>query len=453
MSFRRRLTVLVTGAVALTGAVVIVSLYLIVQQQLRGQVEDELDALVERVAAAVEASGNGSLPAPRGSQARSPNLVNIPRIVDADGDVVDSLLPEVRLPVTSQARAVAAERRDSSFEIVESGSRRFAIATVRVSSDRAVQVARSLEPVDDVLARLLRASLIAGGVAVLLAPLIAHLVVGGALVPVRRLSRTARRVARTADLAQRAEARGDDELASLATSFNTMLDRLEDVVDELERTQQAQRRLVADASHELRTPLTTLRANVELLALDDGMTDDERAELADDTTAQIDDLTALMSQLIDLAREDDRQADRSPTRLDEVVRDAIDRTRPRYPDVSFTAELEPTVVIGTRDALSRAVRNLLDNAGEWSPATGTVEVTLEDGVLEVRDHGPGIDEDDMPHVFQRFYRGTQSRGRPGSGLGLAIVSQVVASHGGRAWAEAAPGGGASFKMRVPPNEG
>lgn len=444
MTFRRRLALLVAAAVVIVGAAVVGSVYVVVREQLRDQVEEELRELAEVVRAA---SPSGALPAPQGPQAPSPP--NVPRIVDADGTVVQSRMPGLMLPVTAEAQAVAAGARESSLETLRLGSERYAVVTLPLGSGRAVQIAQSLAPVDDLLDRLLRTSLAVGGAVVLLAPLVGYVVAGGALVPVRRLSRTAERVAKTGDLGQRADAQGNDELASLAGSFNAMLDRLEEMVDTLERAQRAQRQLVADASHELRTPLTTLRTNVELLTLGSEMPDADRSDLATDTVAQIDDLTALVGQLIDLAREDEREPEKTPVRLDHVLEDALDRARQHYPALSFAVELEPTTVLGAQDALSRALANLLDNAGKWSPDGATVEVRMHDGVLEVRDHGPGIDAADLPHVFQRFYRGARTRGSPGSGLGLAIVGQVAASHGGDAWAEQAPGGGALLRLRLP----
>lgn len=443
MSFRHRLVLLVAGGVVLVGSVVVVAIYAVVRGQLLDQTEQELRALATVVRPAVS---DGRLPSPqRGPGARPPN---VPRIVSADGEVIDTVAPRLEVPVTAQARSVAAGTLDSSFEIVDLGPERSAVITVPSGQDRALQIIQSFAPVEETLGRLLRTSILVGGGIVLLAPLVGYLVAGGALVPVRRLSRTAEDIARTADLGQRATVRGGDELASLAASFNAMLDRLEEMVGTLENAQQAQRQLVADASHELRTPLTTLRANVELLALGPHLAEAERDDLAVDTISQIDDLTGLMGHLIDLAREDEREPEREPVRFDEVVEDELDRTRPRYPDVSFAAELEATTVLGARDALARAVANLLDNAGKWSPQGATVEVSLRHGTLEVRDHGPGIDDADLPHVFQRFYRGAH-RGVPGSGLGLAIVGQVVSSHGGDVWAEQPDGGGTSFRVRLP----
>ncbi|HEX9437047.1 MAG TPA: HAMP domain-containing sensor histidine kinase, partial [Candidatus Limnocylindria bacterium] len=197
-------------------------------------------------------------------------------------------------------------------------------------------------------------------------------------------------------------------------------------------------------------PLATLRANVELLSLGSDAPVGDRDALLADTLAGIEDLTTLVAQLIDLAREDERVHARAPVRLDRIVADEIDRMQRRYPRVTFAADLEPATVEGDADALTRAVANLLDNAGKWSPAGRTVHVALRGAVLEVRDEGPGIDQTELPHVFQRFYRGARAGGTPGSGLGLAIVAQVMASHGGDVAVRSAEGGGAVFTARFAP---
>jgi two-component system sensor histidine kinase MprB len=222
------------------------------------------------------------------------------------------------------------------------------------------------------------------------------------------------------------------------------------MVGELERARHAQRQLVADASHELRAPLATLRANVELLSLGPDAPVGDREQLLADARAGIEDLTTVVGQLIDLAREDQRVHLRVRLRLDALVRDEIERIQRRYPGVEFQADLEPTTVTGDAEALARAVANLVDNAGKWTPAGKAVHVDLRSGVLEVRDEGPGIDPADLPHVFERFYRGSRAAGVPGSGLGLAIVKQVMASHGGRVAARSGPKGGAVFTATFAP---
>jgi two-component system sensor histidine kinase MprB len=233
-----------------------------------------------------------------------------------------------------------------------------------------------------------------------------------------------------------------DELARLAESFNATLGALE-------RSVQAQRHLIADASHELRTPIASLRANIQILGESERLPADELAGLREDIVEELDDLTALVSDVVELARGAAPDAAAGDMRLDHVVETALRRTE-RRGDLSFQLSLEPTLISGQADRVNRAVSNLLDNARRWSPAEGTVEVELKDGVLRVRDHGPGFQESDLPFVFDRFYRAQNARRLPGSGLGLAIVRQAAEASGGFAEAENAPGGGALLRVSFGP---
>ena len=228
-----------------------------------------------------------------------------------------------------------------------------------------------------------------------------------------------------------------------AAAFNGMLTALED-------SRQAQRRLVTDASHELRTPLTSLRTNLEVLGRPGALPEADRERLRADLVAQIEELGELVGDLIELARDGEPNGEpHEPLRLDELVGAAVERAQRHAPAVHFASDLEPSEVTGARSRLDRAVANLLDNAAKWSRPGGTVEVVLRDGELTVRDHGPGIADDDLPHVFDRFYRSTAARGRAGSGLGLAIVRHVAEGHGGSVRAEAADGGGALLRLALP----
>jgi two-component system sensor histidine kinase MprB len=263
-----------------------------------------------------------------------------------------------------------------------------------------------------------------------------------ALAPVRKLTDATEHVTSTGDLSGRIEARGTDELSRLAGSFNTMLEALE-------KSLQTQRRLVADASHELRTPLTSLRTNIEVLGRAREMGEAERRRLLDDVVTQLEELTVLVGDLVELARGNEPVFEVDEVRLDSLVDAAVGRAQKRFPEVEFTVTLEPCVVRGLPERLDRAVGNLLDNAAKWSPHGGEVEVGVRDGEIWVRDHGPGIDADDLPYLFDRFYRASSARGMPGSGLGLAIVRQVAESHGGSVSVENAEGGGARFRLEVP----
>jgi two-component system sensor histidine kinase MprB len=256
------------------------------------------------------------------------------------------------------------------------------------------------------------------------------------------LTRAAERIAATRDLRSRVGDGRSDELGRLAKTFDVMLDALATSVD-------AQRQLVADASHELRTPLASIRTNLEVLELDEGMPLEERRRILADAVGELAEMTHLIEELVELARGEQHALELDRVRLDDVVREAVTASARRVPAIRFDAHLDPTLVQGSAQALTRAVANLLDNAGKWSPAGAVVDVTVANGEVTVRDRGPGIDESDRPHVFDRFYRSAASRTLPGSGLGLAIVRQIAEAHGGSVTVETAPGGGSLFRLRLP----
>jgi len=282
---------------------------------------------------------------------------------------------------------------------------------------------------------------VVGIAGIALAAVLGALVARAALAPVSRFTRRTETLTADPDLSHRLEAEGNDELARLAQSFNATLDALE-------RSVESQRSLVADASHELRTPIASLRANIQVLEDEDRLSPEDRAALRADVVAELDELTALVADVVELARGSKPEQVLDDVRLDLIVSAQVDRAQRRAgTDVSYQVQVEPTVISGEPERISRAVSNLLDNARRWSPAGGIVEVALRGGALVVRDHGPGFEPTDLPRVFERFYRSDRARAMPGSGLGLAIVRQAAEAHGGSAEAENAAGGGAVVRVR------
>ncbi len=348
----------------------------------------------------------------------------------------------VLLPVTAAARAVAAGRRPAFFAEATVAGTRVRTLTKRAPHGGVWQVALPLSEVDSTLAhlKLVLAIVSLGGIA--LAAALGLLVSRAALVPVRRLTGAAERVARTQDLGHRIELGGDDELARLAASFNTMLAALE-------RSQLAQRQLVSDASHELRTPLTSVGANLDALAMGDRLEAGERARVVAAAQAQLRELAVLVGDLVDLSKTEVEEIEVEDVRLDLAAQGALERARLHAPRCRFILTAEPCLVRVAPARLDRAIANLLDNAVKWGPPTGPVEVGVGGGRLEVRDHGPGIAGEDLPRVFDRFYRAPAARGRPGSGLGLAIVRQVAETHGGAVHAGNDPAGGARLTLELP----
>jgi two-component system sensor histidine kinase MprB len=370
--------------------------------------------------------------------------VRYAQIVRADGRVIRPPRARLELPGRGRARTIARTGDEAFFADGVVGGTPVRVYTRAMGPGAAIQVARPVEEVDDALTRLAYVLGAVGLGGVGLAAGLALLVARAALRPVSRLSAAADHVARTRDLSRRMDREGSDELARLAGSFNTMLEALE-------RSMRQQRQLVADASHELRTPLTSLRTNVEVLAGADRMPAADRERLLRDVVGQLEELTVLVGDLVDLARDEDELPEPlSDVRLDELVAEVVERARRRHPDRPIGLDLEPALVRAAAPRLARAVANLVDNAEKWSPDGAPIEVSVSSaGELVVCDHGPGIAPEDAPFVFDRFYRAASARGMPGSGLGLAIVRHVAETHGGSVAAEAAPGGGARLVLRLP----
>ncbi len=306
----------------------------------------------------------------------------------------------------------------------------------------AVMTALPLTEVNRELSHILLILVIVGVCGIALAALLGALVARTALAPIVRFTTRTESLAGGINLSRRLDVGGRDELSRLARSFNTTLAALEQALA-------AQRQLVADASHELRTPIATLRANIQILEDAERLPPAEQRRLHADIVEELDDLTALVGDVVELARgarADDELAD---VRLDEIVCDLVAVAR-RRAELRFELDLQPTIVRGDGAWISRAVSNLLENARKWSPPDGAVDVVLRDGVLSVRDRGPGFGEDDLPRVFERFYRSERARTLPGSGLGLAIVRQAAEAHGGYARAGNADGGGARLEVSFGP---
>jgi two-component system sensor histidine kinase MprB len=438
MTLRRRLTLAAAIAVAVAAVAVSAAAYLVVRGQLMDQIDQQLtdQLLMPPPGGRIFRRGFGRLPADRGGP--TPYI----QAIDQQGDVVRLLgSEEVALPVTARARDVAAGNGGQYIADLRFEGGRVRVLTTPVDGG-AVQIGRPLSGVDSVLRRLRLILLFVCLAGIALAVFLGRLVSRNVVAPIVHVTEAARHIAATEDLGRRIQIESADEVGELAQHFNAMLDTLEGSIA-------AQRQLVADASHELRTPITSLRTNIEVLADAESLPAAERAQLLEDIDEQTQELGMLVTDLIELARGDTPRRDTEDVRLDELVREAITRAHRHAPAIHFESRLEPAVVEGTRDRLARAVNNLLDNAATHSPPGGVVEVDAGPFGVRVRDHGPGISGDDLPHLFDRFYRGASARSRPGSGLGLAIVRQVAEQHGGDVRAGNAPGGGAEFVLTLP----
>ena len=341
---------------------------------------------------------------------------------------------------------VARGQRPYSIRTVttKGGDYRLVAVPTNLAGGTALVLAQSLRSTEETLEQLGIVLTLFGILGVLGATLAGWAVARNGLRPVRRLTGAVEEIARTEKL-EPIEVEGNDEIARLASAFNAMLAALS-------ASRDRQRQLVADAGHELRTPLTSLRTNLDLLAQADrtpGLSETARAELLADVRFQIEELTTLIGDLVELAREEPLGRTVESADLADITDRAVERVRRRASELEFDVRTSSWWVNGEPAALERAVTNLLDNAAKWSPPLGTVTVRLEDGDLLVVDEGPGISEEDLPHVFDRFYRSKESRGMPGSGLGLAIVRQVAERHGGSVRAGTSASGGAAFWFSVP----
>ena len=447
MSLRTRLTLLAAAAVAVAVALASAGVYVATRSVLRDQVDDALrrDAKVLAHADLELAEVDHvfadrlSLALPRGRFGTPRSVV---QVIGPEGVEEPVGHAHVDLPASDRAREVAAGTGDAFYEDVDAEGTHVRVLTAPLLPGFAVQLARPLDEVDRTLRRLAFVLFGFGFAGIALGALLGRGVAEAALGPLRTLTETTEQVAETRDLSHRVAAPGRDELGRLAASFNAMLGALE-------RSLGAQRQLVADASHELRTPLATLRTNIEVLAREENLPADERERLLGDVVAQLEELTALVGDVVELARDGELPAALEDVRLDELVAAEVERARRHAPALTWQTSLEPTVVRGSPERLSRAVANLLDNAAKWSPPDGTVEVAVAGTTVTVRDHGAGIADEDLPYVFDRFYRARAARGLPGSGLGLAIVRQVATAHGGTVVAEQAEGGGARFRLELP----
>jgi two-component system sensor histidine kinase MprB len=440
MSFRARLAIGAAAAVALAVVLASAVVYIVVRNQLRGTV----DAALRDRAAEISHSPLRAIQEGDRAVLDAHELGGAPgyiQVVQTNGATIRPPNETIELPVSDHVLAVANGTGGAFFSDTHVADVHLRVFTLPGNSGFAVQIARPLTEVDHSLGRIRFYLLLItlGGIAV--AATLGLAVTRAALAPVRRLTEASEHVTETGDLSERIESSGQDELSRLASSFNTMLAALE-------QSTQAQRQLVADASHELRTPLTSLRTNIEVLAGEHRLPAADRKRLLSDVVEELGEMTTLISELIELARGDQPLAEPEDVRLDLLAADAVERAKRARPNVNFSTRLEESMVHGDPATIERAVSNLLDNAAKWSPAGAEVEVQVQDGEVKIRDHGPGIAEEDLPFIFDRFYRARSARGMPGSGLGLAIVRQVALAHGGEVRAEAAEGGGTRISLRL-----
>ena len=384
-SFRQRVVLLSAAAVATAVVLASVIVFFVVRGELRGQVDEQLQNLASDLVIPSDLPVAGVLSLPSDEFGHSSGYA---QIVQQNGTVIRPRDSKVNLPVTRRTLEVAAGREGPYYSDETINGVHARTYTTPVSLGLAVQTVRPLNEVDRSLRNLaITLALVSlGGIA--LAVWLGRFVARAALQPVAELTHAAEHVARTRDLSRRMDTEGTDELSRLGASFNTMLEALD-------ASQTAQRQLVADASHELRTPLTSLRTNMEVLAAAEALSAEDRRRLVKDVVAQLEELTGLITDLVDLARGAEPALEAEDVRLDVLVSEAVERASRHSPDRQFLTRLDPSLVSGVPARLDRAVSNLLDNAAKWSPPGSRIEVEVRDGHVTVRDQGPGISESDL----------------------------------------------------------
>ncbi|MFG2627869.1 sensor histidine kinase [Streptomyces sp. NPDC048473] len=454
LPLRTRLALLVATAVAVAVAAVAAACWIVT----RAQLEHQLDASLRsskvdgKYLTSLYAYCRGTNPLP------PPSFTGYTvQLVDSQGTVCISPKAEalsvspadIAVAEGHQPYALHSTRTDDGkkVRVYTSPLLQSAPAPGGTTGNIAVSLARPMSEIDAPLSTLAWVLLAVSGVGVVGAGAAGLWVARTGLRPVDELTEAVEHVARTEDLTVRIPVEGEDEIARLSRSFNSMTASLAS-----SRDRQAQ--LIADAGHELRTPLTSLRTNIELLARSDdtgrAIPPDDRRALMKSVKAQMTELASLIGDLQELARPD--AADPGPLQvvaLHDIADTALERARLRGPELTIRADLTPWYVRAEPAALERAVVNVLDNAVKFSPSRGTIEVALRDGELTVRDHGPGIPAEELPHVFERFWRSPSARQLPGSGLGLSIVARTVQQSGGEVTLRPAEGDGTVASIRLP----
>lgn len=451
MTIRRRIALVSATAVAVAVVLVAIGAFVGARRQVMTQIDDSLVARAEFIAEIHPQDLLAIFGVQRPNAPRE--RVGLRLVGDFDTSYYQVILRNRRVVnigdddlVLPEPRAADLEPEHITLRSVWVDGVHLRVATVvRNEGEIIFQIARPLTEADAFLSRMSMLLMVGGVIGVALAAVLGLLVASRAVKPIGDLTRTVGRIAQSQTFSERVDVAGDDEVAELATEFNVLL-------DELQASREQQVRLVRDAGHELRTPLTALRTNIEVLQRHKMSAKDRNAMLAA-AHAEVEELASLVSEVVDLATDRYEEEAFGPVDLAEVVDAVAERygkRRGRLVDVTS----DRSVVVGKRQALERAVSNIVGNADKFSDPDDSITVVVEGGVLTVADKGPGFDKHDLPHVFERFYRSDAARGQPGSGLGLSIVKQIIDDHGGEVFARNRSGGGAEvgFVLKLDESE-
>lgn len=449
MTLRWKIALILAGVALAVGVFAAAASYVSTRSQLRSSIDDTLRSR----AAAVNTSQPGpSQRGDRGEHAGPDNDSNLcppagffqpasgAQLVSTDGDVTSCIEGSPTFPVTDAERSL--HNGTVSLRTVSVDGEHYRLLSTPWHDGGTLQIARSLAETESILSRLRiqLAALVA--IATAVAAGLGWAIATGLARPIVRLRDTTHRIATTLDLSTPIDVQAGGEVGSLAESFSTM-------VTEVARSQQQQRQLVSDASHEMRTPLTSLRSNMELIAKIDRIPEDERREVVGDVLADVDELSTLLGELVDLASDLTAAEPEESLRLDDLARAVAARVQRRTSREVLVTESNPVDVTGRPRQLERAISNLVDNAVKYSDGAAPIEIAIDGASVTVRDRGRGLRDADVDRIFDRFYRAVEVRSEPGSGLGLSIVDEIVRGHGGSVFARHRAGGGAEVGFTLP----
>ena len=448
MSLRSRLA-LATGGVALVAVSgLAIGAYVIASHELRSQVDSSLSSRATTIVRAIQQDFQqpnfpGRQRFPLGPTLLQPEFDAITQVIDANGNILASLGP-AELAVQQVDLDLANARREGASAVYNStvSGNAYRIYTVSLRDGGALQLGRDITDIEDARAGMRTWLIIFGLGGIVMAAGAGWLIARRTSRPIEQLAQTAENVARTQDTSHQIDVKATGEVAQLVTSFNSMLIALGNSVAQ-------QKQLVQDASHELRTPLTSLRANSEILERHE-LSDETRASIFRDIRSEIDELTALSSELSALASDQRTAEAPSDVLIDEAVREVVERARRRSNREIVLSVLTPAHISVRASQFDRAISNLIDNAVKFSPANTKIDVFVNGARVEVHDSGPGIAVEDRPFVFDRFYRASATRAMPGSGLGLAIVKQFADIHDVHTLVGASGTGGAMVGLDLTP---